>query len=726
MLTRLFILLTIVPFLGVSQYNYIDFQDTKISHLGQNEYKFPWAGGLNGVQYGGIDLNNDGFEDLVGFDRSSGRLICFLKNGASYQYAPAYESFFPDDIFNFFILKDYNQDGKADLFTAGPLGIKVYKNISSGNLPQWEKSIDFITYESLSANEVNLQLSFNDYPHIADLDGDGDLDILNFNFSGIQSRILYYENRSIEETGTADIAPFKLIDNYWGEVEDCDCGVFAFSGDSCQDTLGRLLSNARHAGGKSVSVFDFNGDGRLDLVSSHEECNELYFFSNKQSAGLSPLFDEFTTDFPNAQNPASFNFYPNTMVMDVIGNDEEELIISPNVESILGSPVDFSQSNWLYQKNNGQYELITKQFLQEDMLDWGVQASPAFLDFDEDGDLDLFIGYTDLNDQGDLFSAIAHYNNVGDPNNPAFDLVTDDFMNVSDLGLANILIQWVDVDLDGRKDLSIQGTFENTNQLLIAFQDQSGFNKDNLIEIQDVFIGFGYSVHFADVSGNNLPDLLVGKSSGGLILYENIGSDQAPAFQLVENTFLDIGDDFFRSALRVHTADLNNDGTLDLITSDLSGTFRIYGDIENNIENFDTLALYNSIIQSFESGFFGKRNNLVTANLYHDDYPAIVMGTVSGGIRILRNNAEFPVSNGDELVFQVYPNPNTSRQLSIKTNQDILLSITTLNGQKVMENIAITAFSNQTIQINSFEKGIYAVTALFQNGEQRTRKLVVF
>lgn len=722
----LFILLFGFSFSNFAQYRFVPYQDTPIIHPNGNEEAFPWAGGLNGVQYGKIDLNNDGILDLAGFDRSSGRVLCFLKNGNEYEYAPPYEKFFPAEIQNFFILRDYDGDGKMDLFTAGNLGIIAYRNVRSGNLLQWERVVDFISYESLSGNEVNLQVNFNDYPYIGDIDNDGDIDILNYNFSGIQSRILFYENKSADNGGNPDLGPYELVDNYWGTVEDCDCGVFAFDGEDCQNVFGRMMSNARHAGGKSLAIFDFKEDGKLELVSSHEECRELYYFNNVASADQTPDFDSFTSDFPNQADPAQFNFYPNTMIMDILDDDQEELIISPNIEANLGSPTDFASSNWLYQKSGNEYELITKEFLQEDMIDWGAQASPAFYDYDQDGDLDLFLSYTDLNEGEELFSAIALYENSGGTQNPAFELITDNYLNLYEQGLANMFIQWADVDLDGQKDLILQGTLQNSNQLRIIFQEETGLDLNSTISIEDVFIGFGFTVHFADVVGDSHPDLLVGKSSGGLILYENIGNSRSPQFRMENDAFLGIGDDFFRSALRVYVGDVDNDTQADLITSDLSGNIRVFSDLENNEGEFYSLSIYNSLEQSFEDSYFGKRNNLVFAPLFNDDYPALVLGTVSGGVRIFRNSEELPVQSGEEIVFQVYPNPNKSRQLYIKTNQNIKVSISTLNSQKLLTGLDYLAFSNQAIDVSVLEGGIYIVSAVFENGERVSRKVILY
>ena len=164
----------------------------------------------------------------------------------------------------------------------------------------------------------------------------------------------------------------------------------------------------------------------------------------------------------------------------------------------------------------------------------------------------------------------------------------------------------------------------------------------------------------------------------------------------------------------------------DLVTSDLSGNIRVFSDLENNEGEFDSLTIFNSLKQNFDDAFFGKRNNLVFTPLFNDDYPSLVLGTVSGGLRIFRNSEELPVQSGEELVFQVYPNPNQGRQLYIKTNQDISISITTLNGKKVLQGQLYKAFSSRTIDLSTLEAGIYLVSAVFENGSRVSRKVVLY
>jgi len=70
----------------------------------------PWVGGFNSPQYNTMDLNGDGQQDLVVFDRTSFSLKTFLATEGKYVYAPHYQSQFPE-IRNWVLIRDYNCDG---------------------------------------------------------------------------------------------------------------------------------------------------------------------------------------------------------------------------------------------------------------------------------------------------------------------------------------------------------------------------------------------------------------------------------------------------------------------------------------------------------------------------------------------------------------------------------------------------------------------------------------
>jgi len=52
------------------------------------------------------------------------------------------------------------------------------------------------------------------YPAMADIDNDGDLDLLTF--FGLGSYVEYHKNLSVEKYGTCDSLDFILTDKCWG------------------------------------------------------------------------------------------------------------------------------------------------------------------------------------------------------------------------------------------------------------------------------------------------------------------------------------------------------------------------------------------------------------------------------------------------------------------------------------------------------------------------------
>src|SRR6201987_6328124 len=64
-----------------------------------NNLKFPWAGGLNFTNWGLLDLDNDGFKDLVVYDKSGSKIRTFINdkvNGQpNYTHNSIYEDKFP-------------------------------------------------------------------------------------------------------------------------------------------------------------------------------------------------------------------------------------------------------------------------------------------------------------------------------------------------------------------------------------------------------------------------------------------------------------------------------------------------------------------------------------------------------------------------------------------------------------------------------------------------------
>lgn len=216
----------------------------------------PWAGGLNSPQVNRMDLNGDGLEDLVIFDKTTALIRTFVWTNNTYAYAPGYESLFPDDLSTFVSLRDFNCDGKKDLFTFGQIGVWVYQQIQVTGKPFAWKKLSF--YNSTTglfsevlltkgfSSKINLLPGSNDYPDFADMDGDGDLDVLNMRFV-TPSTAEYHKNFSMERYGTCDSLDFERQTSFWGGFTECNCGKIAFDPQTCADIGGRT----NHTSGKA-------------------------------------------------------------------------------------------------------------------------------------------------------------------------------------------------------------------------------------------------------------------------------------------------------------------------------------------------------------------------------------------------------------------------------------------------------------------------------------------
>ena len=150
-----------------------------------------WSGGWNNPQFSQIDVDRDGNMDLFVFDRSSYKSTVFIWNGDTandtYVHAPQYDSIFPY-IENFGLMIDFDNDGDRDLFAHAIGGIKVYENlVVPSGVVEFKLINEQIKY--LSGNGmINIYVSSVDIPGFADIDFDGDLDILTFDILVVHRR----------------------------------------------------------------------------------------------------------------------------------------------------------------------------------------------------------------------------------------------------------------------------------------------------------------------------------------------------------------------------------------------------------------------------------------------------------------------------------------------------------------------------------------------------------
>ncbi|HEU5146399.1 MAG TPA: hypothetical protein VFT90_06785, partial [Chryseosolibacter sp.] len=170
-----------VPLAAVGQFTYTLDQTIPVQDLQGENLTLAWAGGLNAAQFNTMDLNADGEDDLILYDRMANKVITFIASEGQWVAAPEYEELFPDGVYNWLLLRDYNCDGRKDIFTGDVLGMKVYTNTTSTpEALSWEqflfetgfdgpKSNVLLTKNPATDIKVNLQLQFDDLPAISDV-----------------------------------------------------------------------------------------------------------------------------------------------------------------------------------------------------------------------------------------------------------------------------------------------------------------------------------------------------------------------------------------------------------------------------------------------------------------------------------------------------------------------------------------------------------------------------
>ncbi len=694
--------------------------------------KFPWGGGLNSVQVNTMDLNEDGDEDLVIFDRMADIVLTFVRSENEYLYAPEYEILFPDGITNWLLLRDFNGDGRKDIFTGDALGVKVYLNkTQSGGLLTWAQFMFFasgadskspVVLTLGNTQKIVLQTSYDDLPSISDADGDGDLDIFITRFQN--STIEYHRNLSVEKGFDLDSLDFERITNTWGNVRECGCGEFSFNGEDCN-----ISGREDHAGGKSLFALDVDNDNDLDMLFSEAECDQLFLFENT-SGSNDPTAVVISSAVPYPGILSIVNF-PAPYFEDLDFDDIKDLLVSPNLFAREFTETNFKESVWLYKNTgtNAAPDFGTPQnFLQSEMIDVGDNAVPAFIDIDNDGDQDMFIG-SYINNSTSTGS-VYFFENTGTAVAPEFTFVTDDYRSLTGQGFLNIKPLFADINGDSKKDFVFTAQSATTTQLYYILNTGTSIPDFSGSVVSSGFIlpWRDENLAVADVNEDGKPDLIIGRLNGSLQYWRNTGTASSPAYTLEDENFLSLSSTVLRQSPSVATGDLNGDYKDDLIYGDQTGKLAIISKYKEAVDASEsrTEIVYNATIDDYIAQNLGGRVWPTIVNLYGTQKPEIVTGNILGGIRILKSRVfttGLPEENAP--VIEVYPNPVLSNQLlTVKVDAPAELQLITVLGQPVGQPVKLIAGEPFIPVLSPQLKGVFLLRFVIR-GKAYTRKIVI-
>jgi hypothetical protein len=511
-------------------------------------------------------------------------------------------------------------------------------------------------------------------------------------------------------------------------------------------------------------VVDMNGDYLDDIVSPGNNEVKIFYQSANNSgfttATLTALHTQFMPDWSMAAGDYDKNGYNDLLY----GNGGGAAIMLQNADGtafsqkIESSDFIFSQrTNFVdvdsdgnldafvchdigpnvYFKNDGEGAY---DFIQGGLGDYasGGNYGSIWIDFDNDGDMDLFIAK--CRGGSDEAALDELHRNNGDGT----------FTNIAQqAGFANLhqswSAAWSDFDNDGDMDVMIgssagaYGEFDPNNPL----HAHKLYRNDGDAIFTEVTAGSGFDTftipsleHVAhDFNNDGFTDVLAG---GNTIMYNNGDMTFSPV-QIPAGSG-PIGD-------------LNNDGFLDIQNSNV--VFFNFGNANNwikvhlqgnesnrngigaRVEVYTTTEGIEKQIRDIRSG--DGFSNMSSLNAYFglgaaESIEKVVVKWPSGTVDTLLNpdiNTPLLVVEGEHVLsneafqsvsFSLYPNPATDYlNISISNNEEISnASIYDLNG-RLVKNVKV---SKGSINIQYLAKGTYILTLKNSQGKKFSAKFI--
>ncbi len=718
----------------------------------------PWAGGLHTPQFSEVDIDGDGFKDLVVFNRailastttSNGYKILTFKNEGvpgqlAYRHKPEWEVLFPRLMF-WMKMDDINCDGIDDLIAANQSQVPNIIWYEGMRTP--DNLIYFEYRDTLNTSDkyAPVGLSRTHYPGVSDLDRDGDLDFVNFDFFGT---FIQYNSTAVETKGSCqDTVGHEISESCWGEFTVAVAGVNLHA--TCPFKTGPMpfdggAGSGRHNGG-SLLLIDLDGDNDDDAIYTEVDKHNIFALYNGGDSSHA-VIDVVDNNYPSYDVPARITNYPLAFAIDAFNNGKKNVVVAPS------DPYNSASKNttWLYENisTNDSVKLKLKQtdFLEDGMIELGLGAFPVLVDVNADSLLDLVVGnHGYYRDSLVATAQLALFLNIGTPEVPMFELVDDDWLNFSAYYPAETIMTlrpaFGDIDGDGDLDLFVG----DTSGYISFFEDTASQGNPMALNAPvrryfDVFAG-KYSAPFVyDVNGDGLMDLLVGNRLGRVRYFENRGTLTAPLFDPVptNSLFGEVNASSFFSlygyAAPIITS-LDSTGKLYLLTGNEEGQIYGYEFNPDSIYRGSFLQVFNN----YSDIDVGERTALTIADITKDGKPEMIVGNYRGGLEFytLSDSIEDiipPVSVAAnvvrELGLSLFPNPTSGEVLltvtGVQPNQPFSYTVTNMLGAVVFSETAQPTADSFTsiMSFGQFPAGLYIVN-LSQGPLSKTIKLIKY
>ena len=406
-----------------------------------------------------------------------------------------------------------------------------------------------VTDIAVPFSELSVNASFDGAYHVcsADLDGDGDLDVLGASWD--DDDIAWWENTAGDGSAWTE----HLVE---GDLDQA-CSVYAadVDGDGDLDVLGAAerddditwwentagdgttwtehTVDAYFDGARSVFSADVDGDGDLDVLGASGKHHDITWWENTAGDGVSWTEHIVDANFDGARCVFSAD-------LDVDGDLD-----------ILGAALDGDAISW-WENRSGDGRVWTEHRVASD-FDGAESVFAA--DVDGDGDLDVLGGAC-------IDSDVAWWENTaGDGTSWTEHIVDGDFHGAASVYSA---------DVDGDGDLDVLGAASDGND--VAWWESDGTPRDGgwVEHLMDGGFDEAHSVHSGDLDGDGDLDVLAAAFDGNEIAWWENETIHSSA--LFPNGVLDTVGEYavdrgFSGARSAHTGDVDGDGDPDVLAA---------------------------------------------------------------------------------------------------------------------------------------------------------------
>lgn len=625
-------------------------------------------------------------------------------------------------------LLDIDNDGDLDLLVdAGYYGVGLYKNTGTKNEPSFEEVLDETNpFNSISGyGYVNMYSMING----ADIDNDGDIDIITPYYiirnTGTNESIAFTgennNNRLPRNSDLGDIDGDGDLDiiwkhSYYDHIEvyenTGDAGYFNIS--SMPDTLMTAGWDEEIDGVNNTQVLDVDDDGDLDIlvgvnINSYDEVNgytreQTYKLLRNNGTAEVPEF-ELADDESNPYNTINAR---NIGLGDLDGDGDLDVLLS---DAYSERGIHYFEINNDTAVEN--MELVT-EFYDGIILPAEV-ITPQFLDYDNDGDLDIFAwAYDDANlyiEQIETDTQLKF--RVSDQNE--FDFLS---------GTSYIQIPFfVDLDIDGDMDIVRLDYDEDVDYV---FVENTGSDENPVYSERSFTALSGKDIialpAFVDLDGDEDMDMfftldkeISDDREVQTIYYESIGSDPTVFAERLAgaNPLYQVRESNYESLIEYQVpvfSDVDEDGDMDaLFTS-------YYGILYFENTGIDPTA---GFIDKTETGPFSSivMNYYSTLNMVDFDGDGdddLFIHSRNGGTDYYENMGGSGVGIQLENIqfLETYPNP-VANELTIKMSDEVSgqldYEIVSLEGRSIENGMIENVIGEIEFKINteSYLPGYY-------------------